>query len=75
MTCAVLNPHEDKLSFSAIFVLDDKANIKSRWFGRTVMNSDHRFTYETAQAVIDGTPLTRINIQRASKRPRQLKQA
>jgi ribonuclease R len=49
-----LNPHEDKLSFSAIFVLDDKANIKSRWFGRTVMNSDHRFTYETAQAVIDG---------------------
>jgi len=51
-----LNPHEDKLSFSAVFVLDDKANIKSRWFGRTVMNSDHRFTYETAQAVIDGAP-------------------
>lgn len=49
-----LNPHEDKLSFSAVFILDDKANIKSRWFGRTVMNSDHRFTYETAQAVIDG---------------------
>jgi ribonuclease R len=49
-----LNPREDKLSFSAIFTMDDKANIKSRWFGRTVMNSDHRFTYETAQAVIDG---------------------
>ncbi len=51
-----LNPHEDKLSFSAIFVLDDKTRIRSRWFGRTVMNSTHRFTYETAQAVIDGEP-------------------
>jgi exoribonuclease R len=51
-----LNPHEDKCSFSAIFVMDDKAHIHSRWFGRTVMNSAHRFTYETAQAVIDGDP-------------------
>jgi ribonuclease R len=51
-----LNPHEDKCSFSAIFVMDDKARIHSRWFGRTVMNSSHRFTYETAQAVIDGDP-------------------
>ena len=51
-----LNPHEDKLSFSAIFVLDDKAQIHDRWFGRTVMNSTHRFTYETAQAVVDGKP-------------------
>jgi ribonuclease R len=51
-----LNPHEDKLSFSAIFVMNDKAEIKSRWFGKTVMNSTHRFTYETAQAVIDNKP-------------------
>ncbi len=49
-----LNPHEDKLTFSAIFTIDDKAHIHSRWFGRTVMNSTHRFTYETAQAAIDG---------------------
>ena len=49
-----LNPHEDKLTFSAIFVLDDKAQILERWFGRTIMNSTHRFTYETAQASIDG---------------------
>lgn len=49
-----LNPHEDKLSFSAIFVMDEKAKIFSRWFGKTVMNSNHRFTYETAQSVIDG---------------------
>jgi ribonuclease R len=48
-----LNPHEDKLSFSAIFTMDDKAKIHTRWFGKTVMNSTHRFTYETAQAAID----------------------
>ncbi|MEK7641412.1 MAG: ribonuclease R [Patescibacteria group bacterium] len=49
-----LNPQEDKLSFSAVFVVDDKAQIKDRWFGKTIMNSTHRFTYETAQAAIDG---------------------
>ncbi len=49
-----LNPHEDKLSFSAIFVMDSNAHVQSRWFGRTVMNSTHRFTYETAQAAIEG---------------------
>lgn len=48
-----LNPGADKLSFSAIFVMDHKAHIHSRWFGKTVMNSDHRFTYETAQAVTE----------------------
>lgn len=51
-----LNPHEDKLAFSAVFVMDDQAHIKERWFGKTVINSAHRFTYETAQAVIDGVP-------------------
>ena len=65
-----LNPHEDKLSFSAMFVMDDKANIKERWFGRTVMNSDHRFTYETAQAAIDGVAPNAVkyskNIQTAA---------
>jgi ribonuclease R len=51
-----LNPQEDKLTFSAIFVINEKADIITRWFGRTVMNSTHRFTYETAQAVIDNDP-------------------
>jgi len=51
-----LKPHEDKLSFSAIFILDDKVEIHGRWFGRTIMNSIHRFTYETAQAAIDNDP-------------------
>jgi ribonuclease R len=49
-----LNPHEDKLSFSAIFVIDEKSQVHERWFGKTIMNSTHRFTYETAQAAIDG---------------------
>jgi len=49
-----LNPNEDKLSFSTIFTMDKNARVHSRWFGKTVMNSTHRFTYETAQAVIDG---------------------
>jgi ribonuclease R len=48
-----LNPHEDKLSFSAIFVMNDRAEVLERWFGRTIMNSTHRFTYETAQEAID----------------------
>jgi ribonuclease R len=48
-----LNPNEDKLTFSAIFIMNEKAQIKDRWFGRTVMHSDYRFTYETAQESID----------------------
>lgn len=51
-----LNPGADKMSFSAIFIIDEHGKIGSRWFGRTVINSDHRFTYETAQAVIDNNP-------------------
>lgn len=49
-----LNPHEDKLSFSAIFELDDKARVHAEWFGRTIMRSDRRFAYHEAQAFIDG---------------------
>ncbi|KND49926.1 MAG: ribonuclease R [Parcubacteria bacterium C7867-002] len=59
-----LNPHEDKLTFSAVFVIDDKAHIHTRWFGRTVINSTHRFTYETAQAAIDGVA---ANVTKYSK--------
>jgi ribonuclease R len=49
-----LNPHTDKLSFSAIFELDDQARLRGEWFGRTVMRSHHRFAYADAQAIIDG---------------------
>jgi ribonuclease R len=48
-----LRPHEDKLCFSAVFVMNEKAEIKEEWFGRTIINSDRRFTYREAQLVID----------------------
>ncbi len=48
-----LNPKEETLSFSAIFELDTNANVLSRKFGKSVMFSKKRFTYEEAQAVID----------------------
>lgn len=48
-----LRPHEDKLCFSAVFQLDDLCTIHDQWFGRTVIYSDRRFTYEEAQQVIE----------------------
>ena len=48
-----LRPHEDKLAFSAVFHIDEKGKISQEWFGRTVIHSDRRFTYEEAQAVIE----------------------
>lgn len=48
-----LRPNEDKLCFSAVFEMDDNANIKSQWFGRTVIHSIRRFAYEEAQEVIE----------------------
>lgn len=49
-----LRPNEEKLTFSAIFEMDEKAHILSRWFGRTVTKSDFRFDYASAQDVIMG---------------------
>jgi ribonuclease R len=48
-----LVPNEDRLSVSAVFELDNNAQIVSSWFGETVIHSDRRFTYEDAQDVID----------------------
>lgn len=48
-----LNPKEDKLTMSAVFKLDRQARVKSRWFGRTIINSDKRFTYKEAQNSIN----------------------
>lgn len=48
-----LNPHEDKYTFSAIFQLNEKAEIIDQWFGRTVIHSDQRFSYEEAQHIIE----------------------
>jgi ribonuclease R len=52
MLCS-LRPHEEKLCFSAIFELDDEANVQNQWFGRTVIYSDRRFSYDDAQQVIE----------------------
>ncbi len=48
-----LRPNEDKLTFSAVFEIDNNANIVNQWFGRTVINSNRRFTYEEAQQIIE----------------------
>jgi ribonuclease R len=53
MVCS-LRPNEEKLVFSAIFEMDDKATVLNDWFGRCVINSDNRFTYDEAQAIIEG---------------------
>ncbi|MEM0931617.1 MAG: ribonuclease R, partial [Bacteroidota bacterium] len=48
-----LRPNEEKYTFSAIFEMDDKANVVNQWFGRTVINSNERFAYEEAQHIIE----------------------
>lgn len=48
-----LRPKEDKFTFSAVFEMDKDGIIKKEWFGRTIIHSDHRFTYEGAQEVLE----------------------
>jgi len=48
-----LKPYEDKLTYSAVFEINDKSEVISEWFGRTIINSDRRFSYNEAQQVID----------------------
>ncbi|MBL7756199.1 MAG: ribonuclease R [Chitinophagaceae bacterium] len=48
-----LRPNEDKLTFSAIFQINSKAEVKQYWLGRTIMHSDRRYTYEEAQEIIE----------------------
>jgi len=48
-----LNPIEDKLAFSAIFNINTKGDVLKRWFGKTIIRSDKRFSYEEAQGVLD----------------------
>lgn len=52
MVCS-LRPDEEKLCFSAVFELDDTAHIHQQWFGRTVIKSNRRYSYEEAQQVIE----------------------
>ncbi len=48
-----LRPHEDKLCFSVLFDMDAEGKVIKSWIGRTIIHSDHRFTYEDAQAGIE----------------------
>jgi ribonuclease R len=48
-----LRPHEDKLTFSAVFQMTPKGQVKQYWLGKTVIHSDHRFTYEEVQEIIE----------------------
>lgn len=48
-----LRPNEDKLTFSAIFEFDSSDKLVSKWFGKTIIHSDRRFTYEEAQEVLE----------------------
>ncbi|WP_370088429.1 ribonuclease R [Ekhidna sp.] len=49
-----LRPNEEKLTFSAVFDIDSKGVVSKKWFGRTIINSNRRFTYEEAQERIEG---------------------
>ena len=62
-----LRPNEDKLCFSAVFKLDHNGHVLEEWFGRTVINSNHRFTYEEAQAIIELDKLPKDDIEGRSK--------
>ena len=48
-----LRPNEEKLTFSAVFKMNDKAEVLSQWFGKTVIKSNRRYSYEEAQEIIE----------------------
>ena len=48
-----LRPHEDKFTFSAIFQMSAKGEIKQYWLGKTAIHSDHRYAYEDVQEIIE----------------------
>jgi len=57
-----LRPNEEKLCFSVVFKIDHNGHVLEEWFGKTVINSDHRFTYEQAQMIIEATKLPKEEI-------------
>ncbi len=50
--CSLI-PHQDKLCFSAVFEMDNNAKVIKSWFGKTVIHSNYRFSYEAAQEIIE----------------------
>lgn len=60
-----LNPNEEKCTFSAVFVMNDRGDVLERWFGKTIIKSWKRFAYEEAQEVMDkqsGPHLKELNL-------------
>lgn len=55
--CSLL-PNVDRLTMSAVITFDKDGNEKAKWFGKTIIHSAERFTYESAQEVLDGAPHT-----------------
>jgi ribonuclease R len=51
-----LRPKEDKYAFSVMFKMKEDGEIISEWFGKTVIHSDRRFSYEQVQEILEGTP-------------------
>ncbi|HVU95597.1 MAG TPA: ribonuclease R [Puia sp.] len=69
-----LRPHEDKLTFSAVFRMTPDGKVKSSWLGRTVIHSDHRFTYEEVQEMIEQkTGLHQLEIELLNDIAQQLR--
>ncbi|WP_428331189.1 ribonuclease R [Mucilaginibacter sp.] len=74
-----LRPKEDKLCFAAVFELDENAYIINEWFGKTVIHSDRRFTYEEVQEVIEAqagefdTEILKLNALAHKLRERKFK--
>ena len=74
-----LRPHEDKRTFSAVFELTKEGKVVNEWIGRTLIHSNHRFSYEEAQEVIENkigeyaTELTVLNDMAKKIRERRFK--
>lgn len=58
-----LQPHQERLTFSAFFTLDKDANVLSTDFSRTIIKSCARLSYADAKAVLDGTPLSHDKVE------------
>ncbi|MEI7472739.1 MAG: ribonuclease R [Chitinophagaceae bacterium] len=48
-----LRPHEDKYTFSCIYQITNRGEIKNKWIGRTIIHSNHRFSYDEVQEIIE----------------------
>ncbi len=69
-----LRPNEDKLTFSVVFEMDESGKVYKKWFGRTVIHSDKRFTYEEAQEILDkGKGLFHEQLEILNKMAKQLR--